>query len=705
MSAFDTIAASGAFEPLDLHFARMIRRRAGRDDAGADLVALTAALLSHQRSRGHSCIDLRDWAGRPFPTEGGFAPEVRQRNTVLPPLPDAQTWRQALADSALVGDADHADREPPSPLVRDAAGRLYLARYWRAEQRLAANLRQRLESTPPVIDARALTTLFRQLFPEVFHAPPSGVTDDQAIAATTALASRVTLISGGPGTGKTTTVGRVLALLLATDPKLRIALAAPTGKAAARLGEAVAEQAERLPIDEQLRARLPPAASTLHRLLGYQPLRDRFRHRAGRPLATDVLVIDEVSMVDLLLMDAAICALPPAARVILLGDKDQLTSVETGSVFGDLCAAADLGVEASHDRVPRLSPGRSPRFAELYRALSGQRPAVRDPTGRDPAGERPTGPPGEGQTRQFLQGAAVELTISYRFRDQPGISELAANLRRGDAGRALEVLDDPRFGEVGRLDPPETTGAALAPVLEPLNAYLAASSPAEALERLSGFRVLCARRQGSWGVERLNVAVERHLAASGHPSRASGISYPARPILITANDYQLKLFNGDLGVCWAGPEGRLWAFFAGSGDEPRRLPLARLPPHETAWAMTVHKSQGSEFGRVLLVLGDTDSRVLTRELLYTGATRARRSVVIVASAKVFRGAVARRGRRVSGLADALSGPPLWKRGVRGDFSATPTEPPAPPEPSPESEPTPEPQPQKPDDDGQLSLFR
>ncbi len=673
MSTFDTVAASGALEPLDLHFARLIRRRAGGDIGRADIVALTAALLSRERSRGHSCIDLRDWANHPFPA-GDVAPEARQRGTLLPPLPDRLTWQRALDDSDLVTDGSTCCLRPPggpAPLVLDA-DRIYLARYWHAEQRLAANLRRRLASAPPRLDARALAPLFRDLFPTSpggtsFDSPPSGGTDRQAVAAATALASRVTLISGGPGTGKTTTVGRVLALLLATDPELRIALAAPTGKAAARLGEAVAEQADRLPVDDELRARLPASASTLHRLLGYQPRRDRFRHHAGRPLAIDVLVIDEVSMVDLLLMDATISALPAPARVILLGDKDQLTSVETGSVFGDLCAAAGLG---------GTSPLRSGRSAELYQALSDRRPGT-DAPAPEPAG-------------QLLQDAAVELTTSFRFRDQPGISDLATTVRRGDASRTLAVLDDPEHEEVRRLEPPAEVGAVLAPVLDPLNAYLDASSPAEALVRLGGFRVLCARRRGPWGVERLNVAVERYLVTTGHPVNEG--SYPARPILITANDYQLKLFNGDLGVCWL-EAGRMWAFFPDPNQsESRRLPLARLPPHETAWAMTVHKAQGSELDHVLLVLGDVDSRVMTRELLYTGATRARRSVVIVSSADVLRGAVARRSRRVSGLADALRG--------------TPAEPPAlvssaEPETAPATEP--EPEPETPDD-GQMSLF-
>ncbi len=645
MSAFDAIAESGALEPIDLHFARLLRRLADR--GSADVVALTAALLSRQRCRGHSCVDPGDWAGRPFPAEVGAA---------LPPLPDLASWQRALERSTLVSDGDK-----PTPLVRDAAGRLYLSRYWHAEQRLARHLRERLESAPPAACAQAFSSLFRQLFGE----PEKASTDPQALAAATALASRVTLISGGPGTGKTTTVGRMLALLLTADPELRIALAAPTGKAAARLGEAVAEQVEQLPIDDRLRALLPSTASTIHRLLGYQPRRDRFRHHARRPLALDVLVIDEVSMVDLLLMDATISALPPGARVVLLGDKDQLTSVETGSVFGDLCAAAGLDRTTSHDRATQGSSDRATRASPL------------------------------------LRGATVELVTSYRFRDQPGIGELAVAVRQGDAGRTIAVLDDARRGEVSRLEPPDDADSVLAPVKGLIDSYLAAASPAEALERLGRFRVLCARRRGSWGVERMNAAVERHLAAAGH--QVTEGFYPARPILITANDYSSRLFNGDLGICWR--DGRLWAFFPGTGAEPRRLPLARLPAHETAWAMTVHKAQGSEFDRVLLVLGGTDSRATSRELLYTGATRARRSVVVVGTTEVIRGAVARRSRRVSGLADALRGVP--RRSPSGGMpnlspsGGTLAEPPAP-----EPEPAPAEDPETPDGkgQGQMSLF-
>ncbi len=609
MSAFDALASSGALEPVDVHLGRLLRRLDGGDSA--ETVALTAALLSHQRGRGHACVHPGEWAARPFPAESP---------TPLPALPELAAWERALEASPLVSDGAAL-----APLVRDAAGRLYLSRYFHAEQRLARRLAERLAGATAAIDGRALAPIFRALFPP----PADGAIDRQAVAAAAALASAVVLVSGGPGTGKTTTVGRILALLVAADPGVRVALAAPTGKAAARLGEAIAAQVAGLAIDDGLRARIPTAASTLHRLLGYGPRRDRFRHHGRRPLACDALVIDEASMVDLLLMDAALDALPPRARVILLGDKDQLASVEAGFVFGDLCAAAPLDGRSSR------------RFADLFRRLAGAELPVR----QTPGGA--------------LEDAAVELTTSYRFGDRPGLAELAAAIRGRDAGRALEVLDDTGRGDAGRddvalIEPPAVQADALEPLLEPLDAYLRAASPAAALEALGRFRVLCSRRRGDWGVERLNNLVERLLAERGHP--VGERHYPGRPILITANDYQVRLFNGDLGVCWGqrgAAGGRLWAWFASPGDEPRRLPLAKLPPHETAWAMTVHKAQGSEFDHVLLVLGADDAAVATRELLYTGATRARRRLTVLATPDVLRAVLARSSRRASGLAEAL----------------------------------------------------
>jgi len=657
LETLDNLHRSGLLAPIDFHLGLLIRRRAsaaGAEEAAAEVVGVTAALLSHERGRGHSCLDLGDWAGRGFGEEGADAPAA---------LPAVERWREALVASGVVGGDGEA-----TPLVWGGGGRLYLRRYREAEERVARRLLARLEEPPPEPDVTRLGPAFRRLFPGAGIGEGDGGVDRQAVAAAAALRHRLAVVTGGPGTGKTTTVTRILALLLSGDPGMRIALATPTGKAAARLGESIAAQLASLPVDPELRDRLPREASTLHRLLGYLPRYDRFRHHAGRPLPVDALVIDEASMVDLLLMDAVLDALAPDARLILLGDRDQLASVETGFVFGDLCAAADLGA------------GVSPGFADFCRRLgAGELATVTADTDTDTGSGSGAAPP--------LRDAAVELEVSYRFRSQPGIGALAAAIRRGDADGALEVLADPGFADVERIDPPAAVEELLAPILGELDHCLAAGSPAEALERLGRFRILGATRRGVLGIERLNAAVERHLLRRGLP--AAEPWYRGRPLLVTANDYQVRLYNGDLGVAWPdgvravdGPDGRLHAWFR-DGEGLRRLPLAKLPAHETAWAMTVHKSQGSELDRVLLVLPVADSAVLTRELLYTGLTRARRRVHLVATPEAVRRAVERPSRRRSGLASALR---------------TASEPEAP------SKPPSDPEPPETPSSGQLSLF-
>jgi exodeoxyribonuclease V alpha subunit len=474
---------------------------------------------------------------------------------------------------------------------------LYLARYFVAECRLAAAIRARL-AEPPRASFEAVIPLFRQLFPRAAQAM-----DWQALAATAALRSSLTFITGGPGTGKTTVAAKLLALLLQGDATLRIAVAAPTGRAAARLAEAIGAAAAREQLGPLVTQHLPATGSTLHRLLGYQPWADRFTHHAAHPLA----------------------AVKPSARLIVLGDPDQLASVDTGFVLGDIARAA-----RSHGN----EVGHSASLGAAYATLSGADPSL-----------LPVSP-----QATALHNAVIRLRTSYRFGAQPGIGALAMATQAGNAAAAVQVLHDGALSDVAMHAPARSLVEQLGPVLPQLEHYLASSTPAEALGALAQFRVLCALRDGEAGVTGLNQRIERWLQQRG---RTVAGWYDHRPVLITANDPATQLFNGDVGTTLA-VDGVPLVHFPLSGGGYRSLAPSRLPAHETAWAMTVHKSQGSEFDHVLLVLPDTDSRILTRELVYTGLTRARRAVTISGTDELLRLAISRSVARVSGLTARLA---------------------------------------------------
>lgn len=417
-----------------------------------------------------------------------------------------------------------------------------------------------------------------------------------------AAARHLAVISGGPGTGKTTTVASILALLIeqahARGERLRVQLVAPTGKAAQRMGESLRERVSTLDAPPAVLDAIPREASTIHRALGYQPRTPtRFRHDRHNPLSVDVLLADEASMIDLALMTKLVEAVPEAGRVILLGDKDQLASVDAGAVLADLWEA----------------------------------PALSD--------------------------CVARLNKSYRFREHSGIAALARAISAGDADRALHVLRGERdmpYGEVALL--PEVTDATLPDELalaatRGFGALFENVEPAERLRRLHHYRILCAHRRGPGGVGAVNAAVER-LLRDEHVIRDRGLFYDGRPVIVTANDHQLGLFNGDVGVvCRHGTGHRV--YFSGHAA-PRAIPVGRLPPHETVFAMTVHKSQGSEVDRVALVLPPTPSPILTRELLYTAVTRARTHVDVFGSEAVLRHGVSREIARASGLTDRLA---------------------------------------------------
>ncbi len=571
---------------LTERLAAVIRARAG---AAGDEVALALRSLFAALQEGHTCVPLA---------------EVAAAAPVDSPLATPATLRAAL----LRGGATSAPDSDPAmalPLALDHRDRLYLHRHRAAERRLAAALRARLLE-PPTVPAATLAAL------QVGRSQ-TGAIDWQDVAIAAAVRSRLAVITGGPGTGKTTTVRRLVRVLLAGEPDLQIALVAPTGKAAARLGDA---------LHGEFGADRVPRATTLHRLLGYLALEDLFRRTAESPLPHDLVVVDEASMVDLELMDALLQALKPTARLLLLGDRDQLSSVAAGQVLGDLC---------------RGNPPDAPVGAALA-ATCREHLGVALPT--------------DAAAAPFAD-CIVALRENHRFAEHSGIGAFATALAARRADVAMAALQAGHDDLV--LLPPRDHAALLTPFLPALLAQLQADSPAAALRAQGELRLLCAVRHGPFGKEALDAAVEVLLREHGHPTDA--LFYRGRPLLITANDHQSGLHNGDLGVIWPDADGRLQAWFPRPGDaEPRAFLPLRLPPHETAWAMTVHKSQGSEFQDVVVVLPDRPGPLLHAPLIYTAVTRARRRATVVADAELLRTALQSQPDRSSGLLDLLRAP-------------------------------------------------
>jgi exodeoxyribonuclease V alpha subunit len=605
VTALERFRRAGVLGPLDVHFARTLAKLADRDD---DDVRLGAALAACAPLHGHVCADLDDLPRLVRP----------ETDEVLADLawPAPSALRAALLGSGLVREAGD---ETITPLVLDGP-RLYLDRYWRDERAILEAIRARLPAAPPG-DAARMRSILERLFRR--EGEPAPV--EQMRAAATAALRPFTVITGGPGTGKTTTVVRVLALLheLAGGEPPRALLLAPTGKAAARLSESIRGQLARL--DSPARAALPTEASTIHRALRPLPgSPGRFRHDADNPLPADVVVVDEASMVDVALMARLFEALAPGARLVLLGDCDQLASVDAGAVLGDICNAG----------APRRGPSRA--FAEALTAATGA-------------------PVSGGDDATGIWDAVAELTTSHRFDANAGIGRLARAVIEGRADDALAALRA-SGGQLDlvELEPGAPTPAALKRhIVDGFRPALTAADPERALGALGALRVLAAHRRGPRGVERLNPDIEAWLAAADLVDPRERW-YRGRPVIVTENDYAVSLFNGDVGLVLDHASGRPRAFFAGV-DGPRALPPGRLPPHETNYAMSVHKSQGSEFDQVVLVLPDRRSPILTRELLYTGITRARKHVTVVGRADVVRAAVQERVQRTSGLRGALWG--------------------------------------------------
>ncbi|HHS9508692.1 TPA: exodeoxyribonuclease V subunit alpha [Raoultella planticola] len=599
-------ASQRLLRPLDVQFALMVAQEAH------PAVKLAAAVLSRDAGEGHVCLPISRLRTDEFLS--GKTNELREQLLAQAGVPD--DWSALLLASEAVSDG-----ERPTPIVL-CGDRLYLNRMWRNELTVARffNEANQVVDVDEALLAQTLDALF----------PASDETDWQKVAAAVALTRRISVISGGPGTGKTTTVARLLAALIQTtrQPRCRIRLAAPTGKAAARLTESLGEALRRLPLTDEQKALLPTEASTLHRLLGAQPGSQRMRYHAGNPLHLDVLVVDEASMIDLPMMARLIDALPEHGRVIFLGDRDQLASVEAGAVLGDICAWVNAGYTAG-------------RAAQLERLTGHPVPA------------------GESDVAGALRDSLCLLQKSYRFGSHSGIGSLARAVNNGDRHGVRATLRQ-AFEDIV-LHPLSTTEEYEAMLEQSQAGYgrylqlLCERAEPEALIAAFGeFQLLCALRDGPYGVSGVNEQLEQML------NRRRAITLPrhsrwyeGRPVMISRNDSALGLFNGDIGIALERGEGlRVW--FPMPDGSIKSVQPSRLPEHDTAWAMTVHKSQGSEFDHAALILPAKIVPLVTRELVYTAITRAKQRLSIYADEQVLTQSIVARTERRSGLADIFA---------------------------------------------------
>ncbi|MDO9103609.1 MAG: exodeoxyribonuclease V subunit alpha [Methylovulum sp.] len=532
-----------SYTRLDTAFARFLARRTRLDGKQKQVFEQLVAQLSYEQNQGHNCMQIND------------------------------------EDLALVLASSLADSCGTMPLVVEN-NRLYTQRYWHYEKRLVMQICSRVNSHAPVEQADAVLGRYFQ--------SSSDAIDWQRAAANMAVRQPFCMITGGPGTGKTTTVVKILAVLqeLAACHPLHIALAAPTGKAAMRLQESIGSRIAELPCSDDIKKHIPNTVSTLHRLLGAKPPSPYFHHDADNPLVYDLIVVDEASMVDLALMGKLFDALKPSARLILLGDKDQLASVESGAVLADLTQALPL--------------------------------------------------------------CTLELKTSHRFAGTIKTLADAVNAQQAEAAWAILQGGDGRCA-----------------LLEhDLIAYIAAQQAGylqliksgadfhDIYQSFSRFQVLCANRQGENSIADMNYRVEQHLSGQKRIN-LSGLWYVGRPVMVTQNNAALHLYNGDIGICMPDSEqgGKLMVFFQNADGSVKKYLPARLPGCETVFAMTIHKSQGSEFDEVLIVLPKTINPVLTKELLYTAITRAKHTVKLVTDKIVFVQALAQKVARVTGLVD------------------------------------------------------
>jgi len=592
-----------AFSDIDRHTASYLASIDGYD---SPLFFLVVMLLSRCIEKGDVCLSLERIAGRNLSWLSVEDPDNAKLYEDLT-IPGVEQLVSCIKKSSAAGD--EGDRLP----VILAGNRLYFHRYMVCEDELAAMVSSMCADTDDLPAEDKLAPLFSKYFAAADRGP-----DMQAASAAVSLRKRFSVISGGPGTGKTSTVVKILALI--TESRrlsgldTKVALTAPTGKAAAKLAlSANAWQAD---------AGMPPAESfTIHRLLGYS-WNSGFRHNRDNPVDYDVVVADECSMADLQLMHSFLSALKPGSRLILLGDRDQLASVEGGAVFGDICGGGTTGYSSG------MAAWCSMLTGVPFTAGKVKGPAIRD--------------------------SLTFLTRNWRFGEESGIGLLAAAVNSGSGDEVMRILLSGEFSDLEFIPSPEYS--VVSRVIErAADRYITShDSPFRSVSGFTGsFCILTATRKGNAGMEKMNHTAERVLAQK-EVIDPSVTFYEGRPVMVTGNDYPLRLFNGDIGIVDSSPSGEVAVFTASDGTA-RSISCSRLPVHETAFAMTVHKSQGSEFDEVLLVLPDVWSPVMSRELLYTAVTRGRKKVTIAGDEAVIRKMAGTGLERMSGLKQKVHG--------------------------------------------------